>query len=250
MYPAHAGRPRAALTPRAPAPAPWTHLVVATALCLTLSSSAACARTQAGREGTVASAASAAAPEASRCPPGTFDYGDGMVACALPPETTTALRQARAAALQAAGPRLSDFLAEQPWRPHVSVIYGVTEDRATPAQRALAAFVAGRHGARACFGGLHYWDDAHGNKTTLVVDVDEPAGQLTTLHDALASAAQIGSRYAYHPHVTLAYLQLGVRLQATEEAAVLAPLAKACWQGSAFYLTDPCGQTLSTQRMD
>lgn len=227
----------------------WTQRAATATLCLAQLIYAACATTHARPEVPVAAAASAAAPEAPRCPPGTFDYGDGMVACALPAETTAALRQARAAALQAAGSRQSNFLAEQPWRPHVSVIYGVTEDRATPAQRALAAFVTGRHGTRACFGGLHYWDDAHGNKTTLVVDVDEPAGQLTILHDALATAAQIGSRYAYHPHVTLAYLQLAVRLQPTEEAAILAPLAKACWQGNAFYVTDPCGRELSNQRM-
>lgn len=40
----------------------------------------------------------------TRCPAGTFDYGDGMVACALPEATTQALRDAHAAALKAAGP--------------------------------------------------------------------------------------------------------------------------------------------------
>ena len=246
MCPANCRQAATRHTAQVPA---WAQRAATATLCLTLLTHAACATTHARSEAPVAAATSAATPDAPRCPPGTFDYGDGMVACALPAETTTALRQARAAALQAAGSRQSTFLAEQPWRPHVSVIYGVTEDRATPAQRALAAFVTGRHGTRACFGGLHYWDDAHGNKTTLVVDVDEPAGQLTTLHDALARAAQIGSRYAYHPHVTLAYLQLGVRLQPPEEAAILAPLAKACWDGNAFYVTDPCGRELFTQRM-
>lgn len=180
----------------------------------------------------------------AHCPAGTFDYGDGMVACALPEATTQALRHAHAAALEAAGTRRSTFLADQPWRPHVSVIYGVTAERASPAQQALAAFVGRAHNSTACFGGLQYWDDARGDKTTLVVDVHEPAGELTALHDRLAVAAHIGSRFAYHPHVTLAYLERGVRLDAAQEASVLAPLAGVCWQGDAYYLTDRCGQVL------
>lgn len=185
------------------------------------------------------------APAAAHvCPAGTFDYGDGMVASLLPESTTDALTRARMIAVQAAGDNQSDFLRDQPWRPHVSVIYGVTPERAAPAHRALLAFVGQGQQVSACMGGLQYWDDPKGGKTTVVVDVLEPQGVLGDLHDALARAAHIGSRFAYHPHVTLIYLQLGTRYSPDQEAAVLAPLQGLCWPGNGFYLTDPCGREL------
>lgn len=209
-------------------PAVRLRLAACTALCLSLA-------------GACASAAAQSSATGRRCPPGAHDYGDGMVACLLSAPAVQALREAHERALAEAGPKRSSFLADQPWRPHVSVIYGVTDDRATPAQRALQAFVAQASGSTACFGQLQYWDDARGDKTTLVVDVDEPTGVLTALHDRLAEAARIGSRFAYHPHVTLAYLALGTRLDGTQEARVLHPLQGTCFAGGAFYLTDPCG---------
>lgn len=104
--------------------------------------------------------------------------------------------------------------------------------------------MSGAHGSTVCFAGLQDWDDARGDKTTLVVGVHQPAGELTALHDRLAAVAHIGSRFAYHPHVTLAYLQHGARLEAAQEASVLTPLAGVCWQGDASCLTNRCGQVL------
>lgn len=178
------------------------------------------------------------------CPKGTHNYGDGMVASMLPDQAREGLEQAHATAIEAAAANQSSFLADQPWRPHVSVIYGVTQDKAIPAQQALQSFLATHKPASACFGGLQYWDDTKGGKTTLVLDVHEPRGVLTSLHDALAEGAHIGSRFAYHPHVTLLYLQLHTRLNAAQEAAILAPLQGVCWPNSAFYVTDPCGQEI------
>jgi hypothetical protein len=188
------------------------------------------------------SAHSATPATAGRCPAGTYNYGDGMVASLLPDEAEKALVQAHATAMQEAGPLRSSFLAGQPWRPHVSVIYGVTDDRAAPAYQALEAFLPHRKSTSACFGGLQYWDDDKGGKTTLVVDVIEPAGLLSDLHNSLAEAAHIASRFAYQPHVTLLYLQERARLSAVQEAAVLTHLRNVCWPNGAFYLTDPCGQ--------
>lgn len=76
----------------------------------------------------------------------------------------------------------------------------------------------------------------------MVVDVIEPHGLLNSMHDALAEAAHIGSRFAYHPHVTLLYLRENGRLLLEQEASVLASLQGVCWPSDAFYLTDPCGQ--------
>jgi hypothetical protein len=180
----------------------------------------------------------------NHCPPGTHNYGDGMVASLLSSQAEAALWQAHAAALQGAGPHRSSFLADQPWRPHVSVIYGVTDDKVAPALQALQGFLASSTDAPACFAGLRYWDDETGGKTTLVIDVEEPAGLLSSLHDALAEAARIGSRFAYHPHVTLLYLQAHARLSADQQAAVLALLRGVCWPSGVFYLTDPCGQEI------
>lgn len=72
--------------------------------------------------GSAVPAHSAIPAAADRCPPGTHDYGDGMVASVLPSEVHEALVQAHTRALQAAGQNRSSFLADQPWRPHVSVI--------------------------------------------------------------------------------------------------------------------------------
>ena len=184
--------------------------------------------------------------DAQVCPPGAVFYGDGMVAASLPDAVKQALTAAREQARGAASGRLSDYMADQPWQPHVSVIYGVTPEKAAPAWQALQAYLPAQEGVPMSFGGLQYWDDPKGNKTTLVVNILEPQQVLTHLHDRLAQAAQIGSRFAYHPHTTLTYLQLGTRFDAQQEAAIQEPLRGVTWQAETFYLTDPCGIPLQT----
>jgi 2'-5' RNA ligase len=132
----------------------------------------------------------------------------------------------------------------------VSVIYGVTPEKATPAWQALQAYLPAQQGVPMSFGGLQYWDDPKGDKTTLVVNILEPRQVLTHLHDRLAQAAQIGSRFAYHPHTTLIYLKLGTRFDAQQEAAIQEPLRGVTWQADTFYLTDPCGGVLHEARTE
>jgi 2'-5' RNA ligase len=180
------------------------------------------------------------------CPVGTFYDGDGMVAASLPASVEQAVAQARTLALTAAGN--NEFLhgADRPWQAHVSVIYGVTEQRAAPALSALQNFVAHERGTWMRFGALAYWDDPRQGRTALVLTVIDPHAVLTALHEALAQRAGIISRFDYHPHVTLAYLGLGTRLADDAEAAIAALVAPQHWLSAGFYLTDACGQTLAT----
>lgn len=179
------------------------------------------------------------------CPAGTFYYGDGMVASRLPEATLTALTQARKQLLAQTHAPVSPFLAHVPWRPHVSVIYGVTDARISPAHKALQAFLVLAHASRACLGSLHYWDDARGDKTVVVVDVDEPQKLFDTLHDRLTDALELASRFAYHPHVTLGYLAHNARLDDADEAHIRAVVHDICWPVDAFYITDPCGRSVA-----
>lgn len=170
------------------------------------------------------------------------DYGSGMVASIVSEPAAQALNEAHAQIVSDAPQLLSNYLHDAPYAPHVSVIYDITEARQTPAQQAVHAFVSRSKASSLSFGGLMYWDDAKGSKTTLVVAIDDPDAALSHLHDALAQAAHIQSRFAYHPHVTLAYLQPQARLPAALEALLKQRLAGVHWPARAFFVTDACSQ--------
>ena len=154
-----------------------------------------------------AAAVAAQAPSvAKRCRAGTFDYGTGMVAARLSEAVERALERAHAQALAAVNSAPVSALAKQPYVPHVSVSYGVTDARRHAIGLALERSLAAASGGSACLGDLQYWDDVPGNKTTLVVEVDDREQMLASLHHALAVAAEVRPRFAFHPHITVARL--------------------------------------------
>lgn len=175
------------------------------------------------------------------------DYGSGMVAEALPQASAQALREAHDTITRDASDVVSNYLSQTPYAPHVSIIYDITQGRATPAQRALHAFLRQAKAQAVGVSELVYWDDAKGKKTTLVALIDDPAAQLSHLHDAIAQATHIESRFAYTPHVTLAYLKAGARLPKALEAQLRTRLKALHWQPDAFFITNPCGEPIARE---
>ena len=174
-----------------------------------------------------------------------FDYGSGMVAMSLPVEIAAALAQIHRDILAAVPSlQLSAGLGSQPYRPHVSVAYGVNPNHRTPVGAALHRWQQAAGDEVIHFGQLRYWDDPAGNKTTLIVEVLEPPGRpLARLHDELVRAGPLPSQRAYRAHVTLAFLNLGSRLPPAIEAQVRSRLVKLVTVADTLIITDRCGQT-------
>jgi 2'-5' RNA ligase len=180
-------------------------------------------------------------PQANRCN-GGINYGSGMVATPLPPDVASILGRVHDnLGENYPSQMLQEALTQAPYSPHISLIYGVAPEHLDKIVRELNVFVDHPHLAHVCIQKLVYWDDPINHKTTLAVALEDSEDGLEHLHDKLAAATQIKSRFAYHPHVTLAFLDENVRLSMQTEQQTMKTLRAVCWRPERFYVTDACG---------
>ena len=178
------------------------------------------------------------------------DYGSGMVALGLPPPMHAGLAAVHAD-IEARQPELiSDFLADQPYAPHASLIYGVTPQIQARVASGLRELGKTLKAAPVTLGALRYWDDAAGGKTTLVVAVNDPAEVLLAAHSHLQEIIGAPQRFPYSPHITLAYLRPGARLSAAVVADIEARLRELAGTPRVMWLTDPCGLARGYEAFD
>ena len=169
------------------------------------------------------------------------NYGSGMVAIGFPPAVHAGLAAMHDDIAARQPDLVAAFMADQPYAPHASLIYGVTPEVHERVAVALADLSRTLRAAPVTLGELHYWDDAAGGKTTLVVAVDDPTGVLLEAHSRLQALIGRPQRFPYTPHVTLAYLRPCKRLPVALAEYLQARLRQLSATPRVMWLTDACG---------
>ena len=173
----------------------------------------------------------------ARCTDG-HDFGSGMLATGLPAAEQRRLHAAHTLLQQQAAAQLAPAWRKLPYSPHISVLYGLEAAKQLQLQPLLATLAAP---APVQLGALLYWDDTAGDKTTLAIEVHDADARLGRLHRHAAASLQLTTRFAYRPHITLAFLKPRQRLSSALEAQLRQLLHGPPFIVNDYYLTDACG---------